>query len=73
MYLFDVAFNVERQVKKKLEALKDVESIARGVSFVFPAQDFLEKSVCSITRSYKEERVKEARENERLEHCKNKC
>lgn len=73
MYLLDVAFNVEWQVKEELEALKDVESIARGVSFVFPAQDLLEKSVCSITRSYEVERVKEAGENERLEHCKNKC
>lgn len=51
LYLLDVAFNVERQVEEKLEALQDVERVACGVSFVFPAQDLLEKSICSITRS----------------------
>lgn len=78
-YLLDVAFNVEWQVEEKLEALQDVECIACGVSFVFPPQDLLEKSICSITRSYerdgqrKREWVKEAGENEKLGYYKNKC
>lgn len=70
----DVAFNVEWQVEEKLEALQDVERVARGVGFVFPAQDLLEKSICSITRSYEGGGgVREAGENERLEYYKNKC
>lgn len=48
----DIAFNVEWQVKEKLEALQDVECVACGVGFVFPPQDLLEKSICSIARSY---------------------
>lgn len=48
----DIAFNVEWQVEEKLETLQDVECIACGVSFVFPPQDLLEQSICSITRSY---------------------
>lgn len=50
-YLLDVAFNVEWQVEEKLETLQDVECIACRVSFVFPTQDLLEKSICCITRS----------------------
>lgn len=50
-YLLDVAFNVEWQVEEKLETLQDIECIACGVSFVFPTQDLLEKSIRCITRS----------------------
>lgn len=51
----DIAFNVEWQVEEKLETLQDVECIACGVSFVFPPQDLLEKSIGSITRSYEKD------------------
>lgn len=55
----DIAFNVEWQVEEKLETLQDIECIACGVSFVFPPQDLLEKSICSITRSYERKTERE--------------
>lgn len=64
-YLLDVALNVEWQVEEKLETLQDVESVARGVGFVFPAQDLLEKSICGITCSYEGEGERERQEKMR--------
>lgn len=53
-YLLDVTFNVEWQVEEKLEALQDIESVTCGIGFVFPAQNLLEKCICSITCSCEE-------------------
>lgn len=50
-YLLDVALDVERQVEEELEALQDVERVARGVGFVLPSQDLLEERVCGIARA----------------------
>lgn len=54
MHLLDVAFNIEWEVEQKLEALQDIKCVPRGVSFVFPTQDLLKESVCSITCPYEE-------------------
>lgn len=59
-YLLNIPFNIEWQVEEKLETLQDVECIACGVSFVFPAQDLLEESIGSIARSYKKDKVRES-------------
>ena len=60
----DIAFDVEWQVEEKLETLQDVECVACGVSFVFPPQDLLEQSICSIARSYEKHREEGGRVSE---------
>lgn len=80
-YLLDITFNVEGQVKKKLETLQDVECVARGVGFVFPPQNLLEKCVGGVTRSYERNTDKDrlsastrlglfkrARKDQRMDH-----
>lgn len=57
-YLLNIALDVEWQVEEKLEALQDVERVACGVSFVFPAQDLLEERIRSIARSYEKDKVR---------------
>ena len=57
-YLFNVTFDVERQVEEELEPLKNTEGVPSGVRLVLPTQHFLKQTIGTRLGLCKESKTK---------------